>query len=190
MLNKYFLYLLIGLICFSLEIPIKELPQFSQTTVYEQTYLYLNLDGFDKGSKVYIEFKFNNGYYYTEVPLGRYQSNTHNSGDFDYLAYYKSSSYSKSGTSYTFYFTIKLTKKTNYLLLGTPYFTDKPYTTLTVRHTKSSGMTKIIIIAVVIVVVVIIAIAIGVAFRYYRRRQVALLSSTIPQTNYAQQPLY
>lgn len=189
MLNKYYFYLLIGLITFSMEASIKQLPQFGQITVYEQTYLYLKLDGFDSGDKVYIELKFNNGYYYTDMPLGRYQSNTYNSADFDYLIYSRSSSYSKSGTSYTFYFTIKLSKKTNYLLLGTPYFTDKPYTTLTVRHTKSSGLTKIIIIVVVIIAVIIIAIAIGVAFRHFRRRQVALLSNTIPQTNYAQ-PLY
>ena len=142
MINKYSLYLLIGLICLSMEIEIKELPQFGETTVYGQTYLYLSLYGFDLGSKVYIELKFDNGYVYDEVPLGYYQSNTHNSADFNYLYYYRSSSYSKSGTSYTFYFTIKLTGITDYLLLGTPNFVDWPNTLVTVRHTESSGMKK------------------------------------------------
>ena len=155
MLNKFTLFLLISLICTSMEAIIRELPQYGQVTESQQTYLYLSLAGFNSGDKIYIELEFNNGYIYTEAKLGHYQSNNNSSSDFENLSYHKSYTYSRSGYKHTFYFTIELTKNSKYLLLGTPRFTDDLYTTVTVRHTKSSGITVIVIVAIVFMVIIV-----------------------------------
>lgn len=167
MLKKYTLYLLISLLCFSLEVPIEELKKYKKITVYEKTFIYLSLDGFKIGDKINIQLKFDNGYYYDELPLGRYQSDTYTQSDFDNLVYYKSWSYSVSGTSHTFDFSIKLTKNSKYLLLGTPYFTDKPNTKLTVKHTHFNIVTIIIIVAVIIVALIIGLLV----YRYIKRKR-------------------
>ena len=58
MLNKFSFYLLIGFIYLSIEIVIKELKQYSQISVYDQSYIYLSVDGFAKKCKVHFELKY------------------------------------------------------------------------------------------------------------------------------------
>ena len=184
-----------------MEAIIRELPQYGQVTESQQTYLYLSLAGFNSGDKIYIELEFNNGYIYTEAKLGHYQSNNNSSSDFENLSYHKSYTYSRSGYRHTFYFTIELTKNSKYLLLGTPRFTDDLYTTVTVRHTKSSGITVIVIVAIVFMVI-IVAIIFACIFRYIKRRHISPIPNPYPQPSYpspqyippaqpyGQQPLY
>ena len=137
MLNKYSFYLLICFIFLSIETDIKELKQYNQITVYERTYIYLSLDNFAKESEVYIELEiFDDGYYYTQIPLKYRQSDTHNISNFIDFKFYEiiSNNYYRNKNSYTFYFTIYLNKKTDYLLLIPPDF----FLRLTVKNTRNS----------------------------------------------------
>ena len=84
---KFSLYLLIYLIYLSNESQnqIYELEQYGHVTVYDGNYLYLSLDGFDKGSKVYIKLEINyRNYFYSKMSIDYRQSNTYNKNDFEY----------------------------------------------------------------------------------------------------------
>jgi len=181
MLNKYFLYLLMSFISLSIETYYtKELKQYDQITVYEPTYLYLSLDGFDKGDKVYINLEFE---YYNYLELKYRQSDTYsNYNDFNqnmFSTSYKDG-YSQSGNSYTFYYTIKLYQNTNYLLLITPSnFNDK----LTIKHVKNNPLLTFLIIIGIIVIIVIAIIIIAICL-YTRRKRKFLQTTTLPQQNY------
>ena len=185
MLNKYFLYLLMILIS-SIE-TYKELKQYDQITVYQSaSNLYLSLDGFEKGDKIYINLEFEYSYYdvhYNDLVLKYRQSDTYSySNDFDsskFSTSYKDG-YSQSGNSYTFYYTIKLYQNTNYLLLITPSnFNDK----LTIKHVKNNPLLTFLIIIGIIVIIVIAIIIIAICL-YTRRKRKFLQTTTLPQQNY------
>ena len=181
MLNKYFLYLLICLLCLSIEIEIEKLKQYGEKTLYEKTYLYLSLDGFDIGDEVYIELEF--FYSRSSAELDYLQSDTHNKMDFEYdFNNYEIYGYNNK---YTFYFTIELRKKTDYLLLKPPNFDYK----LIVRHTRNSHKILLIIIGI-IVILVIIAIIIAAIIRSKRKKQTLLLTTNLPKQNYTTYPNY
>ena len=123
MLNKFFLYLLICLICLSKnQYPILELKQFGQKTLNYSAFLYLSLEGFDKGSKVNLELQFNNRANYSEISLFYLQSNTTNlASDQRSFSSYTSRRYTRNRTFVTFFFTIKLIMKSDFLILLTPF---------------------------------------------------------------------
>jgi len=189
MLNKYFFYLLICLLCLSIEkTNIKELKQYGKKTVYEETFLYLSLEDFYKGDEVYIELEFDDKHSRSSMTIYYQQSDTYTEEDFEYFEDdfedYKSKYFYKNGNNYTFYYTIDLKKKTDYLLLVTPDFDDE----LIVKHTKSSGKKKILIgVGIVLIILIIIAIIMFVIWRVRRKKQTFLITKNLPNQNNPQQ---
>ena len=158
-----------------------ELKQYEQITVYEQTNLYLSLDGFDKGDKVYINLEFNHSYY-TNLELKYRQSDTYKSYyDFESSNFETSNKYGYflKGYSYTFHYKIKLNQNTNYLLLITPLnFNDE----LIIKHVKKHPSTFYIIIGIITIIAIVIIITI--ICIYIRRKRKFLKTTTLPQQNY------
>jgi len=188
MISKYSLYLLMSFIYLSIE-AIIELKQNDQITVNAQTYIYLSLDGFDKGSEVYIELKLNESsiYYDRTSTLYHKQCNSHSSWDFG--TSFNSSqniNVNKNGTSLTYGFKINITKNKKYLLLK--YQQSYYYKTITIKHIGDPNhKQKKIIFAVVIVIAILIIISIIVHINYCRpgkRKNTFLLPNTLPEQNY------
>ena len=88
-----------------------------------------------------------------------------------------SSSYSQSGSTYTYYISVKLETDCKYFIFITPNFSIGNSITYKIRHTKSRAI-KIIIVVVVIIVILAV---IGVLLYCYRRRK---LLDSYPQPNY------
>ena len=146
-----------GLI-YSAKIKVKELKQYDDIKIYEPTFLYLSLDGFGKGSEVYIELDFDNGDEYHKMTLNYKQSNTSDLNDFKNFLKETSYSYDRydNETSYTFYFTIEITEKTEYLLLFIPNF-ELYDNGLTITHSEFDETTKKFIIILIFVILLVIA---------------------------------
>jgi len=193
MSKKYFLYLLIGLIYLSIEEPeILPLSSYYEKTVYRQTYFYLYVGDIDKGYEVDFQLKFEDKhnyypYYSSSVNLDYKQSNYFTKFNFDYdFEELRSYNYYRYGSNYTFYFTIKLNEKTNYLLLK-PYV--RFYNELTIINTAinlnfRSNFLTIKGIVVIIVILIIIAILIAIIYLYRRRKNKFLPTKIFPQQNF------
>ena len=185
--NKYYLYLLICLICLSIErsIDIIELKHFDQITINQQiylTYLYFNLDGFDKGSKVHIKLEMGlNKNYYTVMGIKYRLSNNYTANDymkFEFIEYKEKIS-DESKSSSIFYYTIKIPSKYNYLLIKLPDYICKQ----TITHFKVKNRAKIMIIIISIVVIILIIIAAIIYYDKNRKDKVLLI-----QRNYNNLP--
>ena len=138
------------------------LQQYGSDTRTGPNYYYLSLDGFKEGDNIYIKLSFNNGNSYRTIQLGYYESNDFSSDSLSYLKYFNSYSKSKSGKSFTFYFTIELTKSAKYLLLATPTFKDKLDTSVTITHTKSNFIATLLLIIFGAIFLALIITGIGV----------------------------
>ena len=179
MLIKYFLYLLMIYITLSTELfHSKELKKYGRITVYYPTLVYLSLDGYDIGDKIhiYLDFEYN---FYKEFELLYRLSDSHStSEDYDSSNFEKShrdSDYYNSERYYTFYYTIKLNKKTKYLLLITPLdFTDK----LIVTHVNKM---LYIFLGTILLFLMIFCI---IVFIYNIVRKRCLKNKNLPKLNY------
>lgn len=175
----------------SISISPTKLQKYGSVQVYGNTFVYLELDGFKKGDKIYIQVSFNlPGYYLEEDSLSLLYEETNDNTVATTPSSQRTSKMSRSGSSYTFYYSIKLQGNYNYLLIKSPVIvysgTDTEITTLyTIKHTKYDYF---IIIIIVVVVVVILIIAAIVGFRIYRRRKLAAESG--PTTTAPLQPYY
>ena len=165
--------------------PVYKLPQYGEITVSGSVIAYIELDGFSKGDNVYLEFIFNNirlndgsmEIYYAEG------ASLDSLGDSKYA---KSSSSSQSGSTYTYYITVKLETDCKIFAFVTPDIVSSSTgrsVTYKIRHAKSSVITIIIVVVVIIVILAVI----GVLFYCYRRRK---LLASYPQPNYQAQPAY
>jgi hypothetical protein len=165
--------------------PVYKLPQYGEITVSGSVIAYIELDGFSKGDNVYLEFIFNNirlndgsmEIYYAEG------ASLDSLGDSKYA---KSSSSSQSGSTYTYYITVKLETDCKIFAFVTPDIVSSSTgrsVTYKIRHAKSSVITIIIVVVVIIVILAVI----GVLFYCYRRRK---LLASYPQPNYQSQPAY
>ena len=162
-----------------------KLPQYGEITVSGSVSAYIELDGFKKGDSIYLEFIFNNIY----LSDGSMEILYWEGASLDSLGdskYAKSSSYSSSGSTYTYYISVKLETDCKVFVFMTPNF----YSTSTgrsisykIRHSKSSAITIIIVVVVIIVILAVI----GVLFYCYRRRK---LLDSYSQPNYQAQPAY
>ena len=97
-----------------------------------------------------------------------------------------SSSYSQSGSTYTYYISVKLETDCKVFVFATPDIVSSSTgrsVTYKIRHAKSSVITIIIVVVVIIVILAVI----GVLFYCYRRRK---LLDSYPQPNYQAQPAY
>ena len=183
MSKKYFLYLLIVLIYLSIEAEIKLLDKYSQITVYEQTYLYLSLDGIDKEDELSFKMEIIDklSKYPYLVELYYKQASDYSEYEFENYDFEKLSILSDDRNSihYYYHFTIKLTRNTDYLLLKTP---SNFYNEVTIIHTKikSNGIVKIIVIITIIVILIAIFIYI-----YLRRKKRFLIIKIFTKQNYS-----
>ena len=112
------------LIYLSIDTKIKKLKQNGQITIDETNYVYLSLDGYHIGSEVNLELKYHSNFRYY-ILLYYHKIDTYNKTDFYNERMSVNECYYHSGTSHTHYYTIKLTKKTNYLLLIPSKFSVK-----------------------------------------------------------------
>ena len=166
---------------------VTELPQYGKVSVYGQSYVYLDLDGFEFGDKINLQVSFNNGYKLVNNRLSIYYVETDDYSKTSGLSSYSSESYYISGYDHTFYYTITLKENCNYLVIRSPKITyssssEEVSTLYTIEHTSSN----VLLIVIVIIVIIIIGIASFFIFRYVRRKsQEALIQPTIPN-----QPAY
>ena len=165
--------------------PVYKLPQYGEITVSGSILAYIELDGFKKGDNVYLEFVFEIFYLIDNSISIQYAERA----DLVSIGEGKlatSSSYSQSGSTYTYYITVKLETDCKIFTFRTPNFHDSSTgksIKYTIKHTKSS--TIAIIIAVVVIIVILAVI--GVLFYCYRRRK---LLDLYPTPNYQAQPVY
>jgi len=162
--------------------PVYKLPQYGEITISGSVIAYIELDGFKKGDNIYLEFVFENFYLIDNSISIQYAEQA----SLDSIGQVKeatSSSYSTSGSTYTYYISVKLETDCKYFIFITPNFSIGNSITYKIRHTKSS--TIAIIIAVVVIIVILAVI--GVLFYCYRRRK---LLDSYPQPNYQAQPVY
>lgn len=170
-----------------------ELPQYGKVYVYGHNYVYLSLDGFKSGDKVYLKVSFNNGHTLVNNRLSIFYVETDSTSTTSGLTTYTSESYSISNYDHTFYYTITLKNNYQYLVIRSPKITysnsDEEVTTLyTIEHTKSN----VLVIVIVFIVIIILAIVAFFIFRYVRRKaQDALIQPTYSnQPAYTNQPAY
>jgi len=167
-------------------------------------YLYLPLAGYDKEG-VSLSVSFDNGRSYKQFYIYYRQSNDLNisTPNITKITYSSRSIYR---TSHTFYFTIKLTSVTDYLIIYVPTFTNAPITTMTVSHieySESSG-SGMIIFWIIFICLFILIIVIFIFICRMMNKKNGLSSSKIedkgptipdgpiyaPQPSYPQQPIY
>jgi len=154
---------LILLLLFCLTLEAIQLSQYGSYSFSGNINLYLSLNGFKSGDKVYIEVSHSSFFYYTHS-ISYSLSNSYYDSDYSYnsFSYLYSGSTSTSNSKKTYYYTIKLTGNYNYLLLK---FTGGS-TWYTIKHTKSSP-TWIIIVCISAFVAIV---ATAVIFYWCRRR--------------------
>ena len=126
-IKSIFYFLILFNILLMEKIPIYELQKYGEHIHNGETYYYLNVEDFEIGDNIYIELLFQELFssmtHYNEL-LGSKQSDDLDF-HFSYTNYYRSEISTIVETSSTFYFTIKLYKKSKYLLLATYYSLDK-----------------------------------------------------------------
>ena len=167
--------------------PVYKLPQYGSITVSGSVIAYIELEGFKKGDSVYLEFSFEDFYLISNTLTIQYVE----LASLDDISNKESkkassSSYSQSGSTYTYYVSVKLETDCKIFTFRTPNFHDSSTgksIKYTIKHTKSS--TIAIIIAVVVIIVILAVI--GVLFYCYRRRK---LLDLYPTPNYQAQPVY
>ena len=166
--------------------PVYKLPQYGSITVSGSVIAYIELEGFKKGDSVYLEFVFEDFYLIDNSVSIQYAELASLNDSIANAKEAKSSSYSSSGSTYTYYISVKLETDCKVFVFMTPNF----YSTSTgrsisykIRHSKSSAITIIIVVVVIIVILAVI----GVLFYCYRRRK---LLDLYPTPNYQAQPVY
>ena len=163
--------------------PVYKLPQYGSITVSGSVIAYIELDGFTKGDSVYLEFVFEDFYLIDNSVSIQYAELASLNDSISNVKEAKSSSYSSSGSTYTYYISVKLETDCKYFIFITPNFSIGNSITYKIRHTKSNSIAIIIAVVVIIVILAII----GVLFYCYRRRK---LLDLYPTPNYQAQPVY
>ena len=100
-----------------------ELPQYGEVEAAGGDYVYMKLDGFKKGDKIYIDLSFDIGRVSSDYSLSIEYECTMEFAVNDHKTL-KSRSYYESGTFYTFHYTIELTDDYKYLIIITPSLGD------------------------------------------------------------------
>ena len=190
MFKKMIFYLLI-LISLSLEsTDIKQIPLYGSVEANPGSYLYLNIQTFKPQDKVYLELSFSNGYIFNDFYILKTESNDYSAASFGKSFERKSQNVKTSyNFKYTFSYTIPLTRSGNYLLIKIQDFSLAPFTTIKVRHTKSSGLSWFIFGGIGIVVIIICVVII---ILWCRRRSSEIMGVIdAPLTpSYQVQPAY
>ena len=156
MFNKIIICILFLLINSTLQQTRKELQQYGKITTSSQIVVYMSLDGFKAGDKVYFEGSYS-GHEFSEIPLYFKEVDDYTSAMTGYEQVF-SNSHSQIGLQLTYYITYTLKGNSKYLLIATPDFhTQGISVTFTLEHTKGSniGLIILIIVAVIIVAVVV-----------------------------------
>lgn len=143
-----------------------ELPQYGEIKASDRSFIYMKLNGFKKGDKIYIELSFDNGYTSPDYSLELLYKETNDldniGSTFNISKSYKfyESDYS---TFYSFTFKIELSGDYNFIVFVMPSFSDPKTkknisTTFTVRHTKESkvGLIMLIIFICFIVIAIVV----------------------------------
>ena len=146
---------------------LQELPQFTEKIVKGENYLFLNLNGFELGDKVYLKISFKNSFLRPKIPLGIYQSNNNTFFSLQNLSFiYSNISHNKS-FNYTFDFKIDVTQNSKYLIICTPNLMEMKYEDVSIKHTKGQN----ILLYILIPLFVIIIVAVIIVFMVKRRRK-------------------
>lgn len=148
----------------SLAAGIVELPQYGEVEADGGAFVYMKLDGFKKGDKIYIELSFDIGRVSNDYSLSIIYFFSMELTTPGTPKDYESRSYYESGTFYTFYYTIELTDDYKYLVIEAPPLKDGYGRSLNVhykvKHTKGSKVGLIMLIVFIVIFVIAILVII------------------------------
>ena len=157
------IFILILFLGSTLEISISELPQFSSIEVKGTSYIYLNIDNYEK-DEIYIDvsgygtqkYSYGETEYYLDIQFEYFFSNSNSDIDFQSNTFSIKSSVGRSfaGSYVTNNYSISLSEKKKYLLIKIIGYSNVSYK---ITHTKINPMWTVYIIGGIFGLILIIA---------------------------------